>query len=319
MSQEDAVDKIRKLLEEVGMDAERCNERSALTFLALIHIDDDSHWQYATGEMYTTREIMDWIRDRLGVEYAPNTREAIRRFTLHQFIAGGLVDYNADDPNRPVNSPKNNYRITPKLLEVVQAIDTPEYEYEMIEFKTHIESWQEQKTDSRGMNKVPVHMPDGPIVNLSAGGQNSLIKAMVEEFCPRYTPGGEVVYIDDTDKKQDRSNHPVLDRFGITIPEHGKAPDLIVWMEDKEWLFLMEACSTHGPIDVLRKRDLHHLFEGAGDRLIFVSCFPDRAVLRKYLADLAWETEVWVADDPDHMIHLDGERFLGPYSSHRDE
>ena len=189
----------------------------------------------------------------------------------------------------------------------------------MIEFKTHIESWQEQKSDSRGMNKVPVHMPDGSIVNLSAGGQNSLIKAMVEEFCPRYTPGGEVVYIDDTDKKQDRSNHPVLDRFGITIPEHGKAPDLIVWMEDKEWLFLMEACSTHGPIDVLRKRDLHHLFEGAGDRLIFVSCFPDRAVLRKYLADLAWETEVWVADDPDHMIHLDGERFLGPYSSRRDE
>lgn len=163
------------------------------------------------------------------------------------------------------------------------------------------------------MNKVPVSMPDGSVVNLSAGGQNLLIKAMVEEFCPRYTPGGEVVFIDDTDKKQDRSSHPILDRFGITIPEHGKAPDLIVWMEDKGWLFLMEACSTHGPIDVIRKKDLGELFQGAKGHIVYVSCFPDRAVMRKYLTDLAWETEAWCAEDPDHMIHLDAHKFLGPY------
>lgn len=313
MSREDVIRKIQELLEDVGMDAERCNERSAMTFLALAHIDDDTSWEDATGEMYTTREIMDWIRDHLGVEYAPNTRETIRRFTLHQFIAGGIVEYNADDPDRPVNSPKNNYRINPGLLEVVHALDTPQYDYAMIEFKKHLESWQDKKADARGMNKVPVHMPDGTIAKLSAGGQNLLIKAMVEEFCPRFTPGGEIVYIDDTDKQQDRSNHPILDRFGIVIPEHGKAPDLIVWMEDKGWLFLMEACSTHGPIDVLRKIDLTNLFKNAEDRLVFVTCFPDRSVMRKYLTDLAWETEVWVADDPDHMIHLDGERFMGPY------
>lgn len=163
------------------------------------------------------------------------------------------------------------------------------------------------------MNKVPVSMPDGSVVNLSAGGQNLLIKAMVEEFCPRYTPGGEVVFIDDTDKKQDRSSHPILDRFGITIPEHGKAPDLIVWMEDKGWLFLMEASSTHGPIDVIRKKDLGELFQGAKGHIVYVSCFPDRAVMRKYLTDLAWETEAWCAEDPDHMIHLDAHKFLGPY------
>lgn len=256
---------------------------------------------------------MDWIRDRLGVDYAPNTRETIRRFTLHQFIAGGIVDYNADNPDRPVNSPKNNYRITPELVDVVHTIGTSRYEYAIMEFKDHIESWKEQKADSRGMNKVPVSMPDGSVVNLSAGGQNLLIKAMVEEFCPRYTPGGEAVFIDDTDKKQDRSNHPILDRFGITIPEHGKAPDLIVWMEDKGWLFLMEACSTHGPIDVIRKKDLGELFQGAKGHIVYVSCFPDRAVMRKYLTDLAWETETWCAEDPDHMIHLDGHKFLGPY------
>lgn len=313
MSRKDTLKQVQELLEQVGMDAERCNERSAMTFMALAKLDGETSWQDASNEMYTTREIMDWIRDRLDVEYAANTRETIRRFTLHQFIAGGLVDYNADDPDRPTNSPKNNYRIKPELLDVVHAIGTPDYGKVVKQFNEHVELWRDQQHEARGMNKVPVHMPDGSIANLSAGGQNILIKAMVEELCARYAPGGEVVYIDDTDKQQDRSNHPVLERFGITIPEHGKAPDLIVWLPSKEWLFLMEACSTHGPIDVIRKRDLGELFAGATGHIVFVSCFPDRAVMRKYLAELAWETEAWCADDPDHMIHLDGEKFLGPY------
>lgn len=314
MSNDKIIEQAQELLRQVGMDAERSNERSAMTFLALAHMDGDTSWSEASGEMYTTREIMDWIRDHLGVEYAANSRETIRRFTLHQFIAGGLVDYNADDPNRATNSPKNNYRVTPELVEVVRTIGTSNYTHAVIKFNEHIEQWRDQQHEARGMNKVPVKMPDGSVANLSAGGQNILIKAMVEELCSRYAPGGEVVYIDDTDKKQDRSNHPVLERFGIEIPEHGKAPDLIVWLPDKEWLFLMEACSTHGPIDVIRKRDLSELFKGAEGHIIFVSCFPDRSVMRKYLADLAWETEAWCADNPDHMIHLDGEKFLGPYA-----
>lgn len=314
MTKEELIETIQSLLSEVGMDSERTNERSAMIFLALAHIDEEADWADASGEMYTTREIMDWIRDKLGTAYAPNTRETIRRFTLHQFIAGGLVDYNADNPDRPTNSPKNNYRLKPELVDVVRAIGTPRYEWAVVDFKGNIETWKSQQAESRGMNKVPVTMPDGTVANLSAGGQNLLIKAMVEEFCSRFTPGAEVVYIDDTDKKHGQTGHHILERFGISIPEHGKAPDLIVWMPDKEWLFLMEACSTHGPIDVLRKKDLGELFSGANGHIVYVSCFPDRTTMRKYLVDLAWETEAWCADTPDHMIHLDGKRFVGPYA-----
>ena len=314
MNQDKLIRQAKKLLIDIGMDAERSNERSALTLLALAHMDENTTWMDATGEMYTTREIMDWIRDRLGIEYAANTRETIRRFTLHQFIAGGAVDYNADDPNRATNSPKSNYRITPKLLDVIRVIGTERYEYSIVDFRDHIETWKSQQHESRGMNKIPVSMPNGSICNLSAGGQNVLIKSIIEEFCSRYTPGAEIIYIDDTNKKQSKSaGHEALDRFKIEIPDHGKAPDLIVWVQAKEWLFLIEACSTHGPIDVIRKRDLEKLFAGAKGHIVFVSCFPDRATMRKYLADLAWETEAWCADNPDHMIHMDGEKFLGPH------
>lgn len=296
------------------MDAERSNDRSAMTLLALAHLDENKAWSNATDERYTTRQIMDWIRDRLGVEYAPNTRETIRRFTLHQFFEGGVVYYNDDDPNRAVNSPKNCYRLTPNVLSAIRSYGiTVEYDSAIQRFRSEVETWVEQQAEARDMARVPVHMPDGSEVHLSAGGQNILIKQMVEEFCPRFVPGGVVLFIDDTDKAMGDVVTSTMKRLGIEIPKHGKAPDLIVWDDAKGWLFLMEACSTHGPIDVVRKRELKRLFAGMKGAPVYVSCFPDRTVMRQYLTDLAWETEAWCANDPDHMVHLDGERFLGPY------
>ena len=313
MNQEELVEKTRELLIDLGMDKERSNERSAMVFLALAHLDSDSIWTQATNEMYTTRQLMDWIRDRLGQDYAANTRETIRRFTLHQFSAGAIVEQNADQPDRPINSPKWTYRLTPGLMPVVHAIGTQDYEQELEEFLSGIETWREKQNEIREMNKVPVELPDGTGVMLSSGGQNVLIKQMVEEFCPRYAPGGQVLYIDDTDHTFRTKQEALLSSVGIEMPERGKAPDLIVWMEDKQWLFLMEACSTHGPIDVTRKHELLELFAPQQGNIVFVSCFPDRGVMRQYLVDLAWETEAWCASDPDHLIHLDGEKFMGPY------
>lgn len=311
----DLLERAEDLLEALGMDRERSNDRSAMTFLALADVKPGCNWSSATNEMYTTRQIMDWIRDEMGTTYAPNTRETIRRFTLHQFVAGGLVEYNADDPNRPTNSPKNNYRIAPPLLPVLQAIDTPEFPTLLEDFLAGITTWNQQVSEQREISRVPVRMPNGIPMTLSAGGQNALIKAMVEEFCPRFIPGGVVLYIDDTDKSLGDVTDDILEFLGIEVPEHGKSPDLIVWDKANNWVFMMEACSTHGPIDVIRKRELHTLFENIKVPIVFISCFPDRAVMRKYLADLAWETEAWCADTPDHMVHLDGVKFLGPYES----
>lgn len=314
MTRDELIAEARQILQDLGMDAERSNERSAMTLLALAHLDETVDWEYATDERYTTRQIMDWIRDRLGVEYAPNTRETIRRQTLHQFFEGGVVYYNDDDPNRAVNSPKNCYRLTPNVLSAIQSYGiTVEYDTAIRRFRDEVETWVEQQAEARDMARIPVRMPDGSEVHLSAGGQNVLIKKMVEEFCPRFIPGGIVLFIDDTDKAMGDVVASTMERLNIKIPKHGKAPDLIVWDDNKGWLFLLEACSTHGPIDVVRKRELRRLFKGAKGAPVYVSCFPSRAIMRQYLTDLAWETEAWCANDPTHMVHLDGERFLGPY------
>lgn len=313
MMKEILVEQASNILADLGMDKERYNERSAMTLLALAHLGANDDWVNTTGDMYTMRQLMDWMRDELEQDYAPNSREAIRRFTLHQFAAGGLVEQNADQPDRPINSPKWNYRLNPGLLPVLRAVGTNGYDNALETFLGSIETWKQKQDEIREMNKVPVELPDGTGVMLSSGGQNVLIKGMVEEFCPRYAPGGQVLFIDDTDHTHRTKQETLMASIGIEMPERGKAPDLIVWMEDRQWLFLMEACSTHGPIDVIRKRELLELFAPQKDNIVFVSCFPNRSVMRQYLADLAWETEAWCASDPDHIIHLDGERFIGPY------
>jgi hypothetical protein len=88
-----------------------------------------------------------------------------------------------------------------------------------------------------------------------------------------------------------------------------------VHLSDKNWLVLIEATTSHGPIDNKRKLELQALMKGSIAGLVFVTAVPDRKTLTKYLSLIAWESEVWVAENPTHLIHFNGERFLGPYSS----
>ncbi|ELU61135.1 BsuBI/PstI restriction endonuclease, partial [Streptococcus pneumoniae PCS70012] len=166
---------------------------------------------------------------------------------------------------------------------------------------------------AREMRRIPVTLPEGKALTLSPGGQNVLIKQMLDELCSRYTPGGEVLYVGDADQKWAHFDQKRLKDLGVEVDSHGKMPDLVVYMRDKNWLVLMEAASSHGPVDAKRYGELSKLFEGSTAGLVYISCFPDRKTMRKYLADIAWETEVWCADAPSHMVHFNGERFLGPY------
>ena len=163
------------------------------------------------------------------------------------------------------------------------------------------------------MSRIPIVLPGGDPFTLSPGGQNVLIKQMIEEFCPRFTPGGEILYLGDADEKWALFEAERLANLGVVVDQHGKMPDVVVHLSGRDWLVLMEAASSHGPVDSKRHAELSELFRSARPGLVFVSCFPDRREMRKYLHQIAWETDVWCAEDPTHLIHFNGERFLGPY------
>lgn len=308
------VEDARLILEFLGFDAERTNERSALVLLSLLHLRPSQPWSEAIAPMLGTRAIMDWIRDHYETDYAPNTRETIRRFTLHQFVAAALVQENPDDPTRPVNSPRWCYQVQPRALEVVRAYGTDGFQEVVERYLLDVPGLAAQYAASRALHRIPVTLPGGGALALSPGGQNVLIKQMAEDFCGYFTPGGQVVYVGDADEKWALFEADALARLGVKVDQHGKMPDLVVFLPEKNWLVLMEAATSHGPVDAKRHRELATLFRESSAALVYVSCFPSRAVMRKYLALIAWETDVWCADNPTHLIHFNGQRFLGPYA-----
>lgn len=309
---EASVDEARTILRALGFDPERSNERSALVLLALLELKPGRTWADATNTAFGVTPIMENVRD-WGTAWAPNTRETVRRQTLHQFVDAGLVEYNHDRPDRPVNSPQANYRVSPAALAVIKQWGESTLEDSLAAYLLAMPGQVESYRAAREMHRIPVSLPGGATVTLSPGGQNVLLAAMVHEFCPRWTPGGEVLYLGDADSKLATFDEAQLASLGVTPDHHGKLPDMVVWMPDRNWLVLMEAASSHGPVDSKRHAELSALFADATPGLVFVSCFPSRADMRKYLASLAWETEAWCADNPDHLIHFNGERFLGPY------
>lgn len=308
------VEDARIVLETLGMDSERSNERSALVLLALLRLAPSEAWVEAANPMLGTRAIMDFIRDEYGKDYAPNSRETVRRFTLHQFVEAQLVVQNSDEPQRPVNSPKWNYQITAEALEVLRAYGTDSWESVVDQYLAELPGLKARYAAVREMDRIPLTLPDGSTFTLTPGGQNVLLKAMVEDFCPRFTPGGQVLYIGDAGDKWALFEREALAALNVKVNEHGKMPDLVIYLPDRNWLVLLEAASSHGPVDSKRQAELADLFAESAAGLVYVSCFPDRAEFRKYVDKIAWESEVWCADHPTHMIHYNGERFLGPYA-----
>lgn len=301
------------ILQALQVPGKQQNERSALTLLALLGTTPRRQWAKAEAPLLGITEMMQHFKQHFGKKYAPNTRETVRRFTVHQFVQMGLVLANPDDPQRPVNRPDNRYQIAPTLLKLAREYDSPTWNESLKRFVNSAKALGRLQPRERKMAMIPVRLPDGRELKLTAGGQNEVIKKIVEEFCPRFTAGGVLVYIGDTGDKQRHLEAGYLQRLGLTIDEHGKMPDVVVHLPEKNWLVLIEAVTSHGPIELKRHNELKKLFKSARAGLVFVTAFLTRRAMTKYLPEIAWETEVWVAESPSHIIHFNGERFLGPY------
>lgn len=168
----------------------------------------------------------------------------------------------------------------------------------------------------RRSHRIPVRIRAGVQFDLSSGDHSRLIKAVIEDFAPRFVPGSILVYAGDTGNKWGYFDQELLTKLGVLVDVHGKMPDVVLFDPDLNWLLLVESVTSHGPVNSQRHDELGRLFANANAGLIYVTAFPNRAIMARYLGEIAWETEVWVADAPSHLVHFDGERFLGPHTAH---
>jgi hypothetical protein len=258
--------------------------------------------------------MMEFFSKNYGKKYAPNSRETVRRQTVHQFLDAGLIVQNPDRPDRPTNSGDTVYQIESGLLKLLTTWGTNSWEKRIKTYLSSVETLTKKYAQEREMRRIPVRIAKGKTITLSPGGQNILVEKIVDEFCSRFAPGGSVAYVGDTDDKFVYIDRDLLNRLTVTFEEHGKMPDVIVYHRKKDWLILIEAVTTHGPVNPKRRNELKKLFKGCKAGLVFVTAFLNRKSMLKYLDEISWETEVWVAESPSHLIHFNGERFLGPYT-----
>lgn len=310
---DDQVEAAKHILVSIGLPASLQNDRSAWCLLALLQLKSGMGWSEATNPLLRINSIIKWIKTEYGQDYKENTRESIRKETVHHLVDAGVLLKNPDHPNRAINSPNTFYQIEPHALTLIQQYGSDSWDESLAGYRSKHEALVTRYARERNLNAVPVRLRPGLLSDLSPGKHSELIRSIVEVFAPYFASGSEVVYIGDTSHKWLHTEPILVAELGIQVDLHGKMPDVLLYHRERNWLFVIEAVTSRGPIDGKRHQELTDLFSHVSARLVYVTAFQNRAAFRKHVGTIAWETEVWLADSPTHLIHFDGDKFLGPY------
>lgn len=302
----------KSLLEKLNMPLKQQGKLSCLVLLALAKIKNTMSWKRATNEWLRIHDIMVFIQENYGVKYAENSRETIRKQVMHPFRTAALIE----DNGKATNSPNYCYRLTPEFLSVIKSIRNKEVSdclctSQLKKFIDNHDSLTNIYASKKKMQMMPVKI-NNQNFKFSNGKHNLLQKAIIEEFAPRFAPNSECLYVGDTIKKDLVKNVKKLKELGFEITKHDKMPDVVLYRKEKHWIYFIESVTSVGPMDPKRILELDSMTKKVKAGKIYVTAFLDFSTFKKFSEQLAWETEVWISDMPNHMIHLNGDKFLGP-------
>lgn len=303
----DKLTTVKKLLSDVGMPEQQQSDLCALTLLGLANLKEGDSFKKATNEWIRIHDIIQFVNDNYNATYAENSRETFRKQAMHHFRNAALIE----DNGKATNSPNYRYRITAEFLNVIKAVGTRKAKEVLNAFTSNHEKLVNMYASKKSMPMMPVKINNKDFV-LSPGSHNQLQKAILEEFAPRFAPNSECLYVGDTTNKDLVKNIEKLSELGFEITLHDKMPDVVLYREDKNWLYFIEAVDSVGPMSPERILDINRMTKNVSCGKIFVTAFLDFRKYKRFSEQLAWETEVWIAEMPDHMIHLNGDKFLGP-------
>lgn len=301
------------ILRAMGFAQKQSNEVAGYVLLAVLDLGPYDSWENAQDPLRGITPIIDFVANAYRLRYAPNTRETIRDEAVKYFVEEGLLVKNPDDASRPTNSGKTVYQIESAALRLCKTFKTDAWSATLKRYLATREEIKCELKRAREIARIPVRLPSGGGITLSPGGQNPLIKEFIEHFCTRFVPGGVVLYVGDAENKFQHFEAEYLKSLGVVIDSAAKMPDVVVHDPKREWLVIGEAVTSAGVVDGKRRRELKELFAGFRSGLVFVTAFESRDAMGRFLSQISWETEVWIAEDPDHIVHFNGERFLGPY------
>ena len=305
------------ILDAVGIPladkTERSIERMAMAFLAVANVT--SEWtQPSDKQNLKTRDIINFNNTYLEENISSGSYDDIRRKDLKLLVLAGLIVNSAENMNAATNDPTRGYSLESAFVALIKNYQTPNWQYALENYLIGKVSLKNQLARERDIKKIPVTFSTGKTFQLSSGSHNILQKLIIEEFLPRYAKSSQVLYLGDTANKLLYVDETQLKTLNFFELSHDKLPDIIAYHQANNWLYLIEAVHSSGAINETRLLELKKLTKHCTADIIYVTAFLNRSEFKKWISEIAWETEVWIADNPDHLIHFNGDKFLGPYS-----
>lgn len=303
------------IFKEVGIplnETPRRLEKMAMACLAVGNIKSSFQEAKSADDDFflKTRDIIDFENEHYGENISSGSYDDIRRKDLLYPVQAGIVLNSSVFDTQATNNPTRGYALNPLFTRLLKSYETPEWETELTAYKELVKLLKEELERKRDLEKIPVKLPSGINLLLSAGDHNVLQKHIIEDFLPRFGMGAEVLYIGDTSDKFLYKNEIILEQVGFFTLEHEELPDIVAYCEEKNLLFLIEAVHSAGPMDEIRVMKLKEQLKNCTAIPIFVTTFLNKKEFKKWVEKIAWESEVWIADNPEHMIHFNGYKFL---------
>ena len=305
------LEEAKGILSAIGMPDKQTNDRSAYVLLALADIKETADWNEAVSRSMRIVDIMTFMAEHYNKQYKPNSRETIRKETIHLFVEAAVVNRNIDAVDRPTNSPNFSYCLSPEMLELLKTYGTNKWQEALNKFTAEKGTLAAKYSQQRDLVKIPVVVNEKTF-SFSAGAHNKLQKAVIEEFAALFAKESEVLYIGDAENKDLIKNKEKLKSLGVVITDHDKLPDIILYSEKQNWLYFIETVTSVGAVSVKRMKEIEGMTVNCKSGKIYITAFPDKKTYKKFVDELAWETEVWIAETPQHLIHLNGDKFIGP-------
>ena len=269
------IDDARDILEQFGLPPAQRNDISCLTLLALAGLSEDDPWSGAAKPSRTIHQILGFMRDTYSREYAENTRENVRRQVIHQFEQARLVDRNPDAPDLPTNSPRTHYGLSDEALNVIRRFGGSGWDTGLRSFRSKHGALLEIYQRRRRMREIPIRTSTGEEIRLFPGRHNRLQALVVTAFGPRFAPGSTLLHLGDAADKLLHLDREKLDQLGVPFTEHDKLPDVVLYDEERNRLFLVEAVTSHGPMSPKRVEELEASLKDCVATRLYVSAFPD--------------------------------------------
>lgn len=301
------LEEAKNILSELKVPPKQQSDLCGYVILAMADIKKNDEWANATNKWIRIHDVIAFIREFYEVSYAENSRETFRKQAMHHFRNAAFIE----DNGKATNSPNYRYRLTDEMLLLVKTFQSSLWEEQKNIFLKSHQNLIDLYSSKKAVRKMPVKI-NGDEFTFSPGKHNQLQKFIIEEFAPRFAENSECLYVGDTIQKDLVKNEEKLKELGFEITLHDKMPDVVLYSEDKNWIYFVESVTSVGAMEPKRIKEIEEMTENVSAGKIYVTAFLDFKTFKKFSESLAWETEVWIADMPDHMIHLNGDKFLGP-------